>query len=161
MAILREIISLLGFFPASCDLIKNPPILVAIILRFMKLCLWHLLYPSFYCYYFEFIPFRNPNFSILLSVLFGFISVSIQSKGLSHNTIVHHVFVFFPHYCSCTVSYRFTLFTYFFVLFCTVHIFVLFRIVHVFVLLCIVHVFVLFRIVHVTFLVLNQMVFKL
>ena len=29
----RENISLLEFFPASCDLIKNLPILVAIILR--------------------------------------------------------------------------------------------------------------------------------
>ena len=69
------------------------------------------LYPGFYCYCFEFIPFRNHKFPILLSFLFGFISIGIQSKGLSHNIIVHPVFVFgffllitVHGYCSrCTV----------------------------------------------------------
>ena len=59
------------------------------------------LYPCFYYYCFEFISFRNPKFPILLSCLFGFISVGIQSKGLSHNIIVHPEFFFSsPHYCS-------------------------------------------------------------
>ena len=75
--IILESVSLLGFFSASCDLIKNSPILVAIILRLIKLCLWLYLYPGFYCYCFEFILFRNPKFPILLSFLFGFISSSL------------------------------------------------------------------------------------
>jgi len=70
----RENISLLGFFHASCYLIKNSPFLVKMNLRLIKPCLWRLLFSRFSLLLFLIIPFCNPKFQILMFVLFGIIS---------------------------------------------------------------------------------------
>ena len=77
-----ESVSLLGFFLVSCDLIKNPPILVAIILRLIKLCLWRLPLSKFLLLLFWIYSVPYPKFPILLSFLFGFISESKIKFGL-------------------------------------------------------------------------------
>ena len=73
--IILESVSLLGFFPASCDLIKNPPILVAIILRLIKLCLW-----------------RLPLFRFLLLLFFNFLRfVTLNSQFFVVSSIWIHI----------------------------------------------------------------------